>query len=180
MRKEFDNVGQMQKWLKSAVGVAIIAVSLQSDLDQLYTNIASPNVLASIVKASQVNASCTNTPCYVDFEDTPDPDPFPDLVYEQYIAAFFVKVRLRQNNRTYGGPELIVKEIQDYDYLLYTRPADEGFLVGYALIRMPSSPTEVSKLKEILLKQSVWVTIPDGSGAMHLGNSQFGNGLNPA
>lgn len=180
MRKRFQDLGQMQKWLKQAIGITVVAVGLQGSLQDLSTNMTSPKAIASAIQAAQIYSQCdTKRPCFVDYEPTDEDDPFPGLDYEQFIVAFVIKVRIARSRAVYGGLENLLNAIPDHEVLTCMDSPVRGPHVGYVLIRTPKNPLELSQLKASLHKTSVMFTIPDGSRQIHAGNTTFGNGLSP-
>lgn len=176
MKKSFDNVSQLQKWLSTAVGVTVAAVGIQSDLETVFTNITAPPVLASALACSNVEKT---TPCFVEVEPSENSASFPPLDYEQYVAAFTIQVCMNHSGRLYGGHGILLSELKEYEYLVVENQQHRGFTSGVVLIRMPQSPPELEKLKGILLKKCWMMVVPDGSHQIHLGNIAFGQGFTP-
>jgi hypothetical protein len=180
MKKQFDNISQLQKWLGTAAGIAIVTIGLQSDLEAAYTNITSPITLSLALGTSLTYTDCEpQSPCFVEYEPSKETDPFPDIDYNQFLVAFIAQATFASTGRKYGGYENLLPDICEHEYLVFMKPPEPGFRVGYILVRMPSDPTDVAKLKETLLRKSVSVLIPDGSGEIHTGNIYAGRGLEP-
>lgn len=100
----------------------------------------------------------------------------PDMVFGGYAVVWTLIARLQRDQRIIGGYRSLIEGLSSYEAIHANDPrADQG--VGHLIVKLPTDPAELEKLKSLLLAKSICFSIDDGSGLIHEGNTFMGNGL---
>lgn len=100
----------------------------------------------------------------------------PDMVIGGYAIAWTIIARLKREGRIIGGYRSLIDSLSGYE-VLHANDPSKAQGVGHILVKLPSDPSELLKLKALLLEKSVSFSIDDGSGVIHEGNTFMGNGI---
>lgn len=101
---------------------------------------------------------------------------WPDPTIARYAAVFTIHATLARSGNVIGGYDSLMRELKDYEYMERSNPKSNGG-AGRLLVKQPSDPAELARLRDTLLKYSAGFIIDDGSGFIHQGNFVMGNGI---
>lgn len=154
----------------------MLVVSMSSPVFEISSTIKSTAELAVVV--DRYGQYIGDGPYMVEskpgneWKDTPIPDP----VIAGYAIAFTISATLVSDGRQIGGYQSLINGLSGYEYLLMTELNPEKMCASL-LVKMPSDPGELQKLRELLAATSVMFSVDDGSGYFHEGNTMMGNGI---
>lgn len=169
---------QLTQFLRGLGTATILSIALVGPAGQVVTNITSGYQIAA---AAELHPDVFGDgPFIVKYEepvkkvDTPQ-----DLEMNTFAVAFTFQAMLARGERMIGGLDSLLTALADYQYL--ARIQDEpSWRVGHVLIVMPTDPTEIAKLKQILQENAIHSHFPDGTGLLTEFNAIPGNGIGKA
>lgn len=178
MRKTFTSLKEFVKHLKWLAATGMLVVSMGTPVFEIGSTVRSAYDVAHLAESRP--AWFGSGPYWVESgpHDQWEDAPIPELVYNGFALAFSIEARLKRGGYILGGHKVLLTALSEFEYL--SRPDDdEGAdgMVNTVLIKLPSTPSELDKLKAALLEDAVSFAIDDGSGEIHLGNFQMGNGI---
>lgn len=166
------------RYLRSLAAASLFVVSITSPVFEIGSTIKSAYEVAHI--AEKHSDFFGEGPFWIESragDQWKEKSP-PDAVIANYAAVWTVHARLARNGAVIGGYESLMANLAGYEVLIRNSPkSEEGAGAGTLLVKQPSDPSELEKLREILLKYSVAFAIDDGSGSLHTGNVVMGNGI---
>ena len=167
---------QMVEWLKKAVGVTVVSLSLAGQVTELETNMKDPLKLAGALE-QDVNF-LEDGPYIIDYtQSNSDIEIQDEVPYNSFAMAITLKAELNHHRGTFiGGYDSLIKELSDFQYIATIRKGAAG-PIGSLLILLPEEPASFSKLGSILEKHSVFYAFPDGTGTLNTRNVKTGRGI---
>lgn len=170
---------EIAAYLRGLAAASMLVVSLSSPVMEVASNIQSAAEIAQIFE--KYSQYIGEGPYMIEskpgdqWTDTPMPDP----VISGYAIAFTVRATLTRTGREIGGYSTLRKALVDYEYLQTSRSGADD-MVTTILIKLPTAPSELQTLRELLAETTIMFSVDDGSGYFHLGNTMMGNGINHA
>lgn len=167
---------ELQGYLKELAAASMLVVSMTTPLLEISSTIKSSYEVAYVVE--NYGQFIGKGPYMIESKEAHEWKELqvPDPVISGYAIAFSVCATLRANGRGVGGHHSLRNALADYE-CLHMAQTNSNDMASSILIRLPTDPVEIQKLREILLEYSVMFSIDDGSGLFHLGNTLMGNGV---
>ena len=161
-------------WLKSMAGAVILSISIGGQAITVESNITSPVQLATTI--AQSHEWLADGPYVVAFDES-DKSNDDEVPYTSIAIAFTSQASFtRTGESPIGGYRHLIESISDYEYVAQLTKGSFGS-TGRVSIVLPSEPSELSRLKDILAKYSVAYVFPDETGTINHNNLKFGNGF---
>ncbi|MDD0973843.1 hypothetical protein [Pseudomonas fontis] len=163
-------------YLKGLAAASMLVVSMSSPVFEIASTIKSTAELAIVV--DRYGQYIGDGPYMIEskpgheWKDAPIPDP----VIAGYAIAFTISATLASTGRQIGGYQSLISGLSGYEFLSMTELTPEKMCASL-LVKMPSDPSELQKLRELLAASSVMFSMDDGSGHFHEGNTMMGNGV---
>ncbi|WJO19897.1 hypothetical protein LU688_16540 [Pseudomonas soli] len=166
----------LQAYLKELAAASMLVVSMTTPMLEISSTLKSTYEVAYVVE--NYGQYIGKGPYMIESKEAHEwKEPqIPDPVISGYAIAFSVRATMRAGSKGVGGHHSLRKALADYECLHMANTKSED-MVSSILIRLPTDPMEMQKLREILLEYSVMFSIDDGSGVFHLGNTLMGNGV---
>lgn len=177
--KEFVQKNDLPAYLRNLAAASMLVVSMSTPVLEIASTVKSTYEMAYLVE--NYGQYIGQGPYMIEskegheWKDTPTPDP----VISGYAFAFTVRARLARTGKEIGGHNTLRESLSGYEYLQISKPGDGG-MVTSLLIKMPTDPAELKKLRDLLIETTVMFSIDDGTGFFHIGNTIMGNGLSNA
>lgn len=170
MKKKFSR-DKLKKWLKKTVGVTLLSISLMNNGSSIITNTSSPKLVAQAME--QRIESFPKGSYLVEYErnDEEEQDDFP---YSKTVWALAYDANLSRGGKTLNLTTLL-SELGDFEYVISTTKDTGAYNLTSVFTKQPEDPLELEALVNTLKKHASFVTVEDGAGEMHGGNS-FING----
>ncbi|WP_223531289.1 hypothetical protein [Pseudomonas sp. GL-R-19] len=177
--KELVQKKDLPAYLRGLAAASMLVVSMSTPVFDIASTLKSSYEMAHVVE--NYGQYIGDGPYMIEskeaheWKDTPTPDP----IIAGYALAFTAQARLTRTGEDIGGHNTLREALSGYEYLQMARPNDDE-RVTTILIKMPSDPVELRKLREVLAETTIMFSIDDGSGFFHPGNTMMGNGLSHA
>ncbi|WP_254623104.1 hypothetical protein [Vibrio cholerae] len=170
MKQKFSR-SKLKKWLKKAAGVTLLSISLVNSTSSIITNTSSPKLVAQAME--QRIESFPKGSYLVEYErnDDEEQDDFP---YNKTVWALAYDANLSRGGKILNLTTLL-SELGDFEYVISTTKDTGAYNLTSVFVKQPEDPLELEALVGTLKKHASFVTVEDGSGEMHGGNS-FTNG----
>ncbi|WP_312391704.1 hypothetical protein [Pseudomonas sp.] len=167
---------ELQAYLKELAAASMLVVSMTTPMFEISSTIKSSYEVAYVVE--NYGQFIGKGPYMIESKEVREwkESQVPDPVISGYAIAFSVCATLRATGKEVGGHHSLRKALADYECLHMAR-VNRDDMASSILVRLPTDPVEVQKLREILAEYSVMFSIDDGSGEFHLGNTMMGNGV---
>ncbi|WP_138436721.1 hypothetical protein [Marinobacter shengliensis] len=167
---------ELVEWLRSIAGATILSVSLVGQVADLETNITDPLKLARALE--QRVEFLGEGPYLVQYSPGPDQSGSdPSLPYTSFAMAGTLKAEFNHHPGSYvGGYDALVRELSGFEYLAKIGEGPSGPM-GHLLILIPQNPSELSQLRSVLARYSVYYAFPDETGTLNVANLKMGQGL---
>ena len=178
MRQYCQSLDEFVSHLKMLGATGMLVISMGSPVFEIASTVKSAYEVARLAESRPTWFG--DGPYWIESgkHDHWEDAPAPELVYYGYAIAFSIEAKLRRDGRVIGGHDRLLAALSDYEYLVRPEPSERpDDMVRSVLIKLPTDPAELSKLKTILLEESVTAAIDDGSGEIHLSNTFTGNGV---
>lgn len=174
--KELVQQKDLQAYLKGLAAASMLVVSISTPVFEIASTVQSTFEMAHLAETRQEFFG--DGPYMIESKDGDGwkERSWPDPSIARYAAVFTVHATLARSGAVIGGYESLMKELKDYEYMERSSPKLNGG-AGRLLVKQPSDPSELARLRDILLKYSAGFVIDDGSGSIHLGNFVMGNGI---
>lgn len=167
---------ELPAYLRKLAAASMLVVSMTSPMFEIATTAKSTYEMATMVECC--GELLGDAPYMIESRKSDDPQdlPTPELTYSGYAFAITIRAKLARSGVAIGGHNALREALANYEYLQFDKhdPAD---MVTSLLIKIPTEPSELEKLKALLMNTTIWFAIDDGSGFYHLGNSMMGNGI---
>ena len=178
MRKTFKSLKGLVKHLKWLAATGMLVVSMGTPVFEIASTVQTAYGVALMVEAHP--AWFGKGPYWVTSgpHDHWEDAPLGELVYSGFAVAFTFEARLVRGGHLLGGHLALLSGLSDFEFLSRPdRDVDPNGMVSTVLIKLPSSPSELVKLRDVLLEDATCFAINDGSGEIHSGNFHMGNGI---
>jgi hypothetical protein len=176
MMKELVQQKDLQAYLKGLAAASMLVVSISTPIFEIASTVQSTFEMAHLAETRQDFFG--NGPYMIESKDGDEwkERSWPDPSIARYAAVFTIHATLARRGVPIGGYEALMMALKDYEYLEQSNPKANGG-AGRLLVKQPSDPVELMRLRDILLRHSISFVIDDGSGFIHPGNLVMGNGL---
>lgn len=173
MKKKLSR-SKLLKWLKSAVGVTLLSISLGNNVSTVMTNTTSPQFVAKAMER-RLDAFPKGT-YIVKYERSAneDEDEQDDLPYSRTVWAMAFDANVARGGKILNLSTML-SEIGEYEYVVSTNDDTGAYRLTSILVKQPENPIELEELLNILNRHASFVSVEDGSGEMTGANS-FING----
>ncbi|NWL47148.1 hypothetical protein DM819_15135 [Pseudomonas hunanensis] len=167
---------ELVSYLRGLATASMLVVSISSPVFEIASTLKSTAELAFVVE--RYGPFIGDGPFMVDstpgheWKETPLPDP----VLAGYAIAFTISAVMVKGGRRIGGYQTLIAGLSDYEYLSMTDLSPDKMCAAI-VIKMPSDPVELSKLRAHLMGTSAMFSFDDGSGFFHEGNTIMGKGI---
>ncbi|MEN4946602.1 hypothetical protein [Pseudomonas proteolytica] len=170
---------ELPGYLKGLAAASILVVSMSSPVMEIASTVKSTYEMAYLVE--NYGQYLGQGPYMIESKEGHEwkDTPFPDPVILGYAFAFTVRARLARSGTEIGGHRTLRESLSGYEYLQMSKPAADD-MVTSILIKMPTDPSELQVLRDLLAETTIMFSIDDGSGFFHVGNTMMGNGLSHA
>ncbi|KJG18905.1 dimerization/docking domain-containing protein [Photobacterium angustum] len=162
---------KLKSWLKKSAGVTLLSIGLVSSSSSIITNISSPKFVAQVME-QRIELFPKGT-YLVKYERNDDADQ-DDVPYNKTVWALAYDANLSRGGKIFNLTTLL-SELGDFEYVISTTKDTGAYNLTSVFAKQPEDPLELESLVGILKKHASFVTVEDGSGEMHGGNS-FING----
>lgn len=163
-------------YLRGLAAASMLVVSMSSPFFEIASTIKSTAELAFVV--DRYGQYIGDGPYMVEskpgheWKDTPIPDP----VIAGYAIVFTISATMASNGRKIGGYQSLMAGLSSYEYLSMTQLGPDKMSAAF-LVKMPTDPGDLQKLRELLAATSAMFSVDDGSGYFHEGNTMMGKGI---
>lgn len=166
----------LQAYLKELAAASMLVVSMTTPMLEISSTLKSSYEVAYVVE--NYGQYIGKGPYMIESKEVHEwKEPqIPEPVISGYAIAFSVRATMRAGGKAVGGYHSLRTALADYE-CLHLANTNSDDMASSILIRLPTDPVEIQKLREILLEYSVMFSIDDGSGVFHLGNTLMGNGV---
>jgi len=171
MKKKFSR-SKLVKWLKSAVGISLLSISLGNNISTVMTNTTSPQFLAQTME--QRLDSFPKGNYIVEYERNTEEDEQDDIPYSKTIWAMAYDANLARGGKILNLTSLLTK-IGDFEYIVSSTKDTGAYNSTSIFVKQPENPLELEELLVTLNRYASFVTVEDGSGEITSTNS-FING----
>ncbi|VVP00690.1 hypothetical protein PS862_02829 [Pseudomonas fluorescens] len=174
--KELVQQKDLQAYLKGLAAASMLVVSISTPVFEIASTVQSTFEMAHLAETRQEFFG--DGPYMIQSKDSDGwkERSWPDPSIARYAAVFTIQVKLARRAILIGGYDALMSALKDYEYLEQSTPKTNGG-IGRLLVKQPSDPVELMRLRDILLRYSIRFVIDDGSGFIHPGNHFSGNGL---
>ncbi|WP_041943362.1 hypothetical protein [Vibrio furnissii] len=159
------------KWLKKVLGVTLLSISFGNDVSSVISNTTSPKFLAHVME--QRLDSFPKGHYLVEYVRS-DEDEQDDIPYNKTIWV------IAYNANVAGGGKILnltnlLNDLANYEYIISSTKSSGAYNLTTVHAKQPQDPFELEELLITLNKHASFVSVQDGSGIVHGGNS-FVNG----
>ncbi|MCZ4337711.1 hypothetical protein [Shewanella colwelliana] len=171
MKKKFSRA-KLLKWLKSAVGVTLLSISLGNNVSTVMTNTTSPQFVAKAME-QRLDAFPKGT-YIVKYERSVDEDDQDDIPYSRTVWAMAFDANVARGGKILNLSTML-SEIGEHEYVVSTNDDTGAYRLTSIMVKQPENPMELEELLNTLNRHASFVSVEDGSGEMTGANS-FING----
>lgn len=166
----------LQTYLKELAAASMFVVSMTTPFFEISSTFKSAYEMAYVVE--NYGQYIGQGPYMIESKDGHEWKELqmPDPVISGYAFAFTVRAVLARSGQEIGGHYSSRKALSGYECLQISKPKSDD-MVTSILIKLPTDPVELQKLRELLAENTIMFSIDDGSGFFHLGNTMMGNGI---
>ncbi|ETK18133.1 hypothetical protein [Pseudomonas sp. FH1] len=174
--KQLVQKNDLPTYLRGLAAASMLVVSMSTPVMEISSTVKSTYEMAYL--AENYGQFIGEGPYMIEskdgheWKDTPMPDP----VISGYAFAFTICATLVSNGKQIGGYQSLIKGLSDYEYLAMTELSPRT-MVATLLVKLPTVPSELQKLRDLLAATTVMFSVDDGSGYFHAGNTMMGNGI---
>ncbi|SHO21935.1 Putative uncharacterized protein [Moritella viscosa] len=171
MKKKLSR-SKLKKWLKSAVGVTLLSISLGSSVSTVITNSSSPSFVS---KAMEHRIGAFPKGIYlVEYERNDNEADQDDIPYARTIWAMAHDANTSTGDKILNLSNLLA-EVGEYEYVISSNNDTGAYRLTSITVKQPENPIELEELLHVLNKHASFVTVADGSNEI-TGSNSFING----
>ncbi|MBS0045160.1 hypothetical protein KFE26_23215 [Shewanella sp. M16] len=170
MKKKLSR-SKLKKWLKSAVGITLLSISINDDVSTVISNISSTSFLS---KAMEQRIEAFPKGIYLIEYQRDDPEEDDDVPYNRTVWALAFDANLARGGKILNLSNLL-SDVSDYEYFVSSNTDTGAYKLTSIVVKQPENPIELKELVTILNRHSSFVSIENGSGKITSANS-FING----
>jgi hypothetical protein len=161
----------MKKWLKSAGGILLTSVVFLNDVSSIQIYTSSPHAL---YQSMEFHVEFYPRGRYlIRYEESETEEQELELESKRYVWAIAHEADLVDGTKL-GDLTMLREELYGYEYCVTNKTEKSGFNILGVLVVQPNSIEKLEMLVDILRKYAPFVSIDDGSGTMHPGNTRIG------
>lgn len=172
MKKKFSRA-KLLKWLKSAVGVTLLSISLGNNVSTVMTNTTSPQFVAKAME--QRIAAFPKGTYIVKYKLSSDENEQDDIPYSRTVWAMAFDANVARGGKILNLSSMLL-EISDYEYVVTSNNDTGAYKLTSIMVKQPEDPMELGVLLNTLNKHASFVSVEDGSGEMTGANSFINGG----
>ncbi|PAR42548.1 hypothetical protein [Vibrio metoecus] len=167
--KRFSSRTQFKRWLKKALNILLISISVSGSTTQLHTNIKSTQTLYQSI--SEARFDLPKGHYLVDFERLENDEV--EVKKPRYVFAVSTQENYVGGAQS-GDIEALTKDLEGFEYVINHNIKHPGYQMMSLLAIQPDEIQELESLVSTLKKHCRFVAVDDGSGEMHLANAFIG------
>ncbi|MFA1563253.1 hypothetical protein [Aliivibrio fischeri] len=164
---------KLLKWLKKAVGITLLSISLGNSGASIITNTTSPQFVA---QAMEQRIDSFSKGSYVVKYERMDEEENDEIPYKKTVWALAYDANLSSGGKILNLTSLLA-ELTNFEFIISTTKDTGSYNLTSVFAKQPENPLELEELVGLLKKHASFVTVEDGSGEMHGGNSYVNGGL---
>ncbi len=176
--KELVQSHDLPSYLRQLAAASMLVVAISTPVFEIASTVKSTFEVAHLAETHR--GFFGEGPYWVESHegDQWEDKSWPDPLVCRYASVWTIYATMTGSGRVIGGYDNLISRLKDYEVLEQRSPKSaEGAGAGTLLVRQPTDPVELERLRAILQDHAIFFAFDDGSGFFHHGNMFMGNGV---